>query len=573
VIVDPAGFPFIGKNNAKGAGGASGSIYTWLGIRRTGSFPPEVHRYFNFDAEVCAETLAKFHTYSEGQHVIHAIGPKVMQLREGLHDLARTYHNVLVEFCDSIRNGNRKVPKTLRLSPISSGIFLMNKRLEKHMPQVTWSALSVAIMMLPPSLQDELKHVAIEVCIFQKNEFAAYEASLQTKQAMFGSGMVVLSDMNRVEKKLSKHGGSGYEWVRNKNGPMDRLRRLAVALTTSGAISLCGYTLPGQKVVKLCPIKEMLEGSHLRRTTEVRKAQSSQGSGRSTKVSKDEEHQTVMEVAIRYQRGGKKTVAVNAASAYSVGGGVLHGGRHALEESWCSMSTLLPSLQKVHFENRHAEASQNIPVDGCVVSPGVEIFRATSDDGYAFQASPTRLVGVCSVAMFNMNPRVTDSPQDAPHDFDAYCRQTKQKFRVVITGAAELGGEVLVCPDVGCGVFENDPQVVGSLLGEAIRELDGALAEVVLTGKSSFCEAVRRSASGEKVHYARPRYFTSDDANAQPTAVGSSAGGYGDRDYDASAASKAKAAPAPPPTAPVDSAAPLPPPVYSIGPSAAKGRC
>ena len=46
VVVDPAGFNFVGlENRPKGAGGASRSIYEWLQIRET-AFPDEVHGYF-----------------------------------------------------------------------------------------------------------------------------------------------------------------------------------------------------------------------------------------------------------------------------------------------------------------------------------------------------------------------------------------------------------------------------------------------------------------------------------------------------------------------------------------------
>eukprot|EP00427_Karlodinium_veneficum_P038114 CAMPEP_0169293870 /NCGR_PEP_ID=MMETSP1016-20121227/63542_1 /TAXON_ID=342587 /ORGANISM="Karlodinium micrum, Strain CCMP2283" /LENGTH=43 /DNA_ID= /DNA_START= /DNA_END= /DNA_ORIENTATION= len=43
-----------------------------------------------------------------------------------------------------------------------------------------------------------------------------------------------------------------------------------------------------------------------------------------------------------------------------------------------------------------------------------------------------------------MNPRVKDSPLDAPTDFTEYCRQVKLKFQAVVIAAQELGGEVLV---------------------------------------------------------------------------------------------------------------------------------
>ncbi|OLP94271.1 hypothetical protein AK812_SmicGene23716 [Symbiodinium microadriaticum] len=126
--------------------------------------------------------------------------------------------------------------------------------------------------------------------------------------------------------------------------------------------------------------------------------------------------------------------------------------------------------------------------------------------------------------MFNMNPRVSDSPLDAPREFKAYCHQAagrsleqgdappppnravKQKFRAVVNSSAQIGAEVLVCPDVGCGVFGNDPQVLGTLFGEVLREPlpEGALKEaemtpvVLLTGQVAFAEAVKKAASGEK---------------------------------------------------------------------------
>ena len=37
-----------------------------------------------------------------------------------------------------------------------------------------------------------------------------------------------------------------------------------------------------------------------------------------------------------------------------------------------------------------------------------------------------RRAAMKGVAMFNMNPRVTDSPLDAPRDFKEYCRQAQE---------------------------------------------------------------------------------------------------------------------------------------------------
>ena len=50
-IVDPSGLPFI-RNGPRGAGGASGEIYRWLGIADEESFPTPVREAIAVDCEV-----------------------------------------------------------------------------------------------------------------------------------------------------------------------------------------------------------------------------------------------------------------------------------------------------------------------------------------------------------------------------------------------------------------------------------------------------------------------------------------------------------------------------------------
>ncbi|CAE8710479.1 unnamed protein product, partial [Polarella glacialis] len=139
--------------------------------------------------------------------------------------------------------------------------------------------------------------------------------------------------------------------------------------------------------------------------------------------------------------------------------------------------------------------------DAVVVSPLVEIFRSGYTEGYAFLPESTVLCGVVSVAMYNKNPQVKDSPVDAPPDIKVYREGVRQKFRALIAGALDTGADVLVCPDIGCGVFENDPLVVGALFGEVLREdcFRGRLREVVLTGQFSFAEAAQIAFSGQSL--------------------------------------------------------------------------
>merc|ERR1719281_146874 len=53
-----------------------------------------------------------------------------------------------------------------------------------------------------------------------------------------------------------------------------------------------------------------------------------------------------IEKAVDLTGQGYKTVTVNAASAYHAGGGFTSGGRHALEEAFCSQSSLYASLEQ-----------------------------------------------------------------------------------------------------------------------------------------------------------------------------------------------------------------------------------
>ena len=363
------------------------------------------------------------------------------------------------------------------------------------MAEITWSAISLAFGMMPTAQQDVLRNSSIEVCIFKKTEYKLYEASLASKVALLaGDKMKLTETMGSVPKKYGN-----FDWIRNKNSTSDRLERLGCFINTAHALAGGGYTLPSGEAVPL-DSRTTAQSTEVIDATAFLAAQP----GRGIKSLRHDDL-TVMEVAMKIQASGKATVAVNAASAYQVGGGVMSGGRHALEETWCTMSTLLPSLQKIQWQDKrssshsHGHLHQHIPVTSCILSPQVQIFRDTSARGYAFQEKPTSLAGVCSIAMFNMNSRVADSPLDAPHDFAEYCHQVKDKFRATLACLQKLKASVLVCPDVGCGVFENDPEVVGCLLGEAILEYPGDL-EVVTTGKGAFFRALKATVEADPPH-------------------------------------------------------------------------
>merc|ERR1740138_901294 len=58
----------------------------------------------------------------------------------------------------------------------------------------------------------------------------------------------------------------------------------------------------------------------------------------------------------------------------------------------------------------------------------------------------------------------------------------------MIHGAALLGADALIIPDIGCGVFENDPTVCGRICGEVLGagEYKTRFKKIIFTGHENF---------------------------------------------------------------------------------------
>jgi len=206
-----------------------------------------------------------------------------------------------------------------------------------------------------------------------------------------------------------------------------------------------------------------------------------------------------------------KVATINAASAYQSGGGFTSGGRHALEEAFCSQSTLYASLEKAIqlfnqglkqnlYKNAYDSPAfhQHIPSDGVILSPNVEIFRGNTDQGYAAHRKTVPVTAVVSVAMYNKNNKMRDSPVDAPADPKLYEEGVRKKFTAMVHAAALSGADAIIIPDVGCGVFKNDPKACGRIVGEVLSNYSTRFRRAVFTGRHDFYLAAMQAASGAR---------------------------------------------------------------------------
>ena len=180
-----------------------------------------------------------------------------------------------------------------------------------------------------------------------------------------------------------------------------------------------------------------------------------------------------------------------------------------------------------------------------VTSPYVEFFRNSEDYSFVWP-SKVRMATVFTMSMYNRNPNVNGQPVDVParkcrgggyeiqwdryqsglerkfttlfrtieeHNYQHYTRlQESQKknisqLRGTSTTSAnhesETGSRLamvntLILCDIGCGVYQNDPGIVGSAVGNVIKRLQDEglfqhLKKIIFTGKHEFYSAASRS--------------------------------------------------------------------------------
>lgn len=341
---------------------------------------------------------------------------------------------------------------------------------ESQAPEVVLAALSLALY-----LADVSEPLAISMQVPRRNDRNGIQSAWKGWQQSARSDI----EAPHLEPLCAR--AECYKWVQQDTHPCSYLARLAGAFGTL------------RHGARLASVPALLRG------TRLLSAQCRRPPPRCNLTAMWHCDRPVLEVAAERARQGFRVAAVNAASAYSVGGGFLSGGRHALEEAMCMQSTLYFSLQRAAHLARECrsrdgqEQCLHIPEDGAILSPDIEIFRNSTAAGYGpCVDGNVRLEAILSVAMPNMNPSVKDCPLDW-HSKAQRDLLVERKLHAVLQGAAMVDAEVLVVPDVGCGVYGNDPRTIGAAFGRVLYSYPCFFTEVIISGSYEFfsgaCEA------------------------------------------------------------------------------------
>ncbi|MCH5207444.1 MAG: TIGR02452 family protein [Oscillospiraceae bacterium] len=166
-------------------------------------------------------------------------------------------------------------------------------------------------------------------------------------------------------------------------------------------------------------------------------------------------------IACILENAGKKTIALNFASARHPGGGYLTGAS-AQEESLCRASGLYYTIKDVreYYEQNERHKLSDY-TDGMIYSENVPVVR--DDSGELLKTSVLCDFITCP-AVNKGAARLTDSEVNA---------KMKQRIEKIITLAVSKAPDVVILGAFGCGVFRNRREDVLPLFEDAINSYGG----------------------------------------------------------------------------------------------------
>ena len=188
------------------------------------------------------------------------------------------------------------------------------------------------------------------------------------------------------------------------------------------------------------------------------------------------------------QASGYNPAVMNLADAYTACGWYKKGSR-AQEEALCRATTLSRSLfqffkPKSGKKDRYAvEANISLkdiayPMDmnfGGIYSPGVTVFRNSSDLYSLMEENDVYKVGIISVAALDFNEKHGKNLEYKAEDggfTDEGLEIMKNKIRTIYRLALANGHDSLVAGAFGCGAFRLPSETVAALFNEILSEAE-----------------------------------------------------------------------------------------------------
>lgn len=246
---------------------------------------------------------------------------------------------------------------------------------------------------------------------------------------------------------------------------MNRQTRQRIAEETIQIIQRRRYQLPSGRTVSIREsIEQCFEQSHLILPTDERRLSERvlTEEGFPTDCRVECENETTLEgIAYLLQQSPESRVgALNFASAKNPGGGFL-GGSQAQEESLARSSALYGSLTLFpNFYDSHRQQRSCLYTSAMIVSPDCPIIR--DDDGQLLEQP--RLATFITCAAPNAGAIAQNEPSEL-HMIEGVLRERAEK---VLTVAAAEKCPRLVLGAWGCGVFQNEPEMVAQIFADLL---------------------------------------------------------------------------------------------------------
>lgn len=193
---------------------------------------------------------------------------------------------------------------------------------------------------------------------------------------------------------------------------------------------------------------------------------------------KEVRNEECLVMAKRLKDSGYNPAVLNLADL-AIACGFYEKGSNAQEESLCRQTTLSQTLYQ-WYEPRRAAAvgvrfrGAGYPMDernGGIYSP-VKVFRAGAASGFALLDEPWQ-VGIISVAGLDFGQKQGRDKHyaTANHGYtDAGREVMREKIRTIYRIALRHGHDALVLGALGCGAFDNRPEIVAFLFRQVLTE-------------------------------------------------------------------------------------------------------